>query len=118
MELRSTSQLYQLTAYQNHMENILQWILRLEEQLDREERISSNDLKIVKEQFQKHEEFMISLTKDQNQIGQVLEEGNRLITSTDLHFEIREENEIKEQMKILNRRWESLRLKSLERQSL
>lgn len=118
METRTSAQLNQLAAYQSHMEKILQWILRLEEQLDREERISSNDLKLVKEQFQKHEEFMISLTKDQNQIGQVLEEGNHLITSGDLRLEIREENEIREHMKILNRRWESLRLKSLERQSL
>ncbi len=100
------------------MERILQWILQLEEQLDREEKIAANDLKHVKEQFQKHEDFMINLTRDQNQIGQVLEEGNRLLTSPDLHLQTREENEIKEQMKILNRRWESLRSKSLDRQSL
>jgi hypothetical protein len=100
------------------MERILQWILRLEEQLDKEERIATNDLKHVKEQFQKHEDFMINLTRDQNQIGQVLEEGNRLLTSSDLHLQAREENEIKEQMKILNRRWESLRAKALDRQSL
>lgn len=61
---------------------------------------------------------MIHLTKDQNQIGQVLEEGTRLLTSPDIHLQPREENEIKEQMKILNRRWESLRAKSLERQSM
>jgi hypothetical protein len=60
---------------------------------------------------------MITLTKDQNQIGQVLEEGNRLLASSDINIQIREENEIKEQMKILNRRWESLRSKSLDRQS-
>lgn len=60
---------------------------------------------------------MIDLTKDQNQIGQVLEEGNHLLTSTEIQLSTREENEIKEQMKILNRRWESLRSKSLERQS-
>lgn len=61
---------------------------------------------------------MISLTKDQNQIGQVLEEGNRLLASPDIDLQPREENEIKEQMKILNRRWESLRSKSLDRQSM
>ncbi len=60
---------------------------------------------------------MINLTKDQNQIGQVLEEGNRLLSSADINLQGREENEIKEQMKILNRRWESLRSKSLDRQS-
>lgn len=61
---------------------------------------------------------MITLTKDQSQIGQVLEEGNRLLTSSDIGLQPREENEIKEQMKILNRRWESLRSKSLDRQTL
>jgi hypothetical protein len=61
---------------------------------------------------------MISLTKDQNQIGDVLLQGNQLLTSIDTHLQTREENEIKEQMKILNRRWESLRAKSLERQSM
>jgi hypothetical protein len=60
---------------------------------------------------------MVGLTKDQNQIGHVLEEGNQLLTSTTLQLQELEENEIKEQMKILNRRWESLRSKSLERQS-
>jgi hypothetical protein len=62
---------------------------------------------------------MINLTKDQTQIGQVLEEGNHLLISTaEINLQPREENEIKEQMKILNRRWESLRSKSLERQTL
>ena len=60
---------------------------------------------------------MTTLTKDQNQIGQVLEEGNRLLTSSELLLSSRDENDIKEQMKILNRRWESLRAKSLDRQS-
>jgi hypothetical protein len=61
---------------------------------------------------------MVGLTKDQNQIGHVLEEGNQLLTSTTLQLQELEENEIKEQMKILNRRWESLRSKSLDRQSM
>lgn len=37
------------------MERIIQWILKLEQQLDEEETIASNDLRLVKEQFQKHE---------------------------------------------------------------
>ena len=61
---------------------------------------------------------MVGLTKDQSQIGHVLEEGNQLLTSTNLQLQELEENEIKEQMKILNRRWESLRSKSLARQSM
>jgi len=38
-----------------NMERILQWILKLEEELDRENDTMSNDLKVVKEQFQNHE---------------------------------------------------------------
>jgi hypothetical protein len=45
----------QLLTYQTNMERIIQWILKLESQLDREEKIATSDLKIVKEQFQKHE---------------------------------------------------------------
>lgn len=61
---------------------------------------------------------MISLTQDQNQIGDVLQQGNQLLTSTDIHLSTDEENQIKEQMKTLNSRWESLRSKSLDRQTL
>ena len=61
---------------------------------------------------------MINLTQDQNQIGDVLQQGNHLLTSTDLHLSTEEENDMKEQMKILNHRWESLRSKSLDRQAM
>ena len=37
------------------MERILHWILQLDEQIDREDRIAGNDLKQLKDQFQKHE---------------------------------------------------------------
>ncbi len=37
------------------MERIIQWVLKLENQLDREEKIATKDLKTVKDQFQKHE---------------------------------------------------------------
>ena len=60
---------------------------------------------------------MINLTKDQSQIRTVLEEGNRLLDPTEHSLQAIEENEIKEQMKILNRQWELLRAKSLDRQS-
>lgn len=61
---------------------------------------------------------MISLTQDQNQIGDILQQGNHLLTSTEVHLSTDEENEIKEQMKMLNSRWESLRSKSLDRQTM
>lgn len=61
---------------------------------------------------------MLRLTKDQNQVGEVLQEGNQLFTSTKVRLQPDEEKLMKEQMKNLNRRWESLRSKSLERQSM
>lgn len=45
----------QLATYQRNMERIIEWILELEKQLDKEDRVALNDLKLVKEQFQKHE---------------------------------------------------------------
>ena len=44
------------------MEGILQWILKLEHQLDRQAQIESTDLKTIKEQFQDHE---VGLTVEQ-----------------------------------------------------
>lgn len=60
---------------------------------------------------------MLALTKDQHQIGEVLEEGNRFLTSKDTHLTSEEEQDVRDQMKVLNRRWESLRAKSLDRQA-
>lgn len=37
------------------MEKILQWVVRLEEKLDQLDTTVSDDLKIIKEQFQNHE---------------------------------------------------------------
>ena len=37
------------------MERILKWILKLEEELDKQEKFTSRDLKSIKEQFQNHE---------------------------------------------------------------
>ncbi|CAM2708186.1 unnamed protein product [Rotaria socialis] len=106
----------QLQQYQANMERILQWILKLENELDKQDTTLSDDLKAIKQRFQNHEAFMISLTKDQNQIGDVLVEGNKLLTSKKVHLHPQLENEIKEQMKMLNHRWELLRSKSLDKQ--
>lgn len=60
---------------------------------------------------------MLELTKDQNQIGQVLEEGNQVLSSTEVRLTSRDEQDVKDKMTELNRRWVSLRSKSLDRQS-
>ena len=61
---------------------------------------------------------MVGLTQDQNQIGDVLQQGGQLLNSKDIDLSSDEESQIKDQMKTLNRRWESLRSKSLDRQTM
>ena len=58
---------------------------------------------------------MLELTKHQDSIGNVLREGNDLVTDSKVKQD--EENEIRVQMGLLNNRWEELRLKALDRQS-
>lgn len=60
---------------------------------------------------------MVKLTKDQNKIGQVLDEGNHVLSSTEIRLNSREEQDVKDKMTELNRRWTSLRSKSLDRQA-
>ena len=52
----------------------------------------------------------------QNSVGNALQEGNHLIMEGKVNEE--EEGEIREQMTLLNSRWEALRLSAMERQSL
>uniref|UniRef100_A0A8W8JFQ6 Dystrophin n=1 Tax=Magallana gigas TaxID=29159 RepID=A0A8W8JFQ6_MAGGI len=103
-----------LSTYQDDLENVLAWLLEAEEIIEKQEPIG-NDIKKVKGQFNQHEEFMLELTKHQDSIGNVVKEGNDLITEGKVTAE--EENEIRVQMGLLNNRWEELRLKMIERQS-
>lgn len=124
-----------VTTFQSNIKSILHWIIQLEKQLDEQEPVETDDLKKIKENFQQHEvkqkfsrfffthhhlkqEFMIRLTRDQNQIGDVLQQGNELLTSKSVRLEPQDESSIKEQMKNLNKQWESLRSQSLRRQSM
>lgn len=58
---------------------------------------------------------MLDLTKHQNNVGLVLQEGSRLINSGAISQE--DDAEIRKQMKLLNDMWENLRLKAVERQA-
>lgn len=58
---------------------------------------------------------MLDLTSHQNKVGEVLQEGNHLISRGLLAIE--EENEIQVQMSLLNNRWEDLRTKAMTRQT-
>lgn len=57
----------------------------------------------------------MELTAHQSSVGNVLQAGNQLIAQGNLTEE--EENEIGEQMRLLNSRWESLRVYSMDRQA-
>lgn len=58
---------------------------------------------------------MMELTAHQSSVGNVLQAGNQLIAQGNLTEE--EENEIGEQMRLLNSRWENLRVESMDRQA-
>lgn len=58
---------------------------------------------------------MMELTAHQSSVGNVLQAGNRLIAQGNLTEE--EEEEIREQMTLLNSRWENLRVDSMDRQA-
>lgn len=59
--------------------------------------------------------YMVELTSHQGSVGRVLQSGSMLLAEGRLTEE--EENEIREQMNLLNSRWEHLRVASMERQS-
>ncbi|XP_064353936.1 dystrophin isoform X9 [Dromaius novaehollandiae] len=103
-----------LDNYQTALEEVLTWLLSAEDALRAQGDIS-DDVEVVKEQFHTHEGFMMELTAHQGRVGNVLQVGSQLLTLGKLSDD--EENEIQEQMNLLNSRWESLRVASMEKQS-
>uniref|UniRef100_UPI00398ED900 dystrophin isoform X4 n=1 Tax=Pristiophorus japonicus TaxID=55135 RepID=UPI00398ED900 len=103
-----------LDSYQTALEVVLTWLLSAEDSLQAQGEVS-DDVEEVKEQFHGHEGFMMELTAHQGSVGGILQAGNQLIAEGKLTED--EENEIREQMNLLNSRWENLRVASMERQS-
>ncbi|KAM6095627.1 dystrophin isoform 10-T10 [Chlamydotis macqueenii] len=103
-----------LENYQTALEEVLTWLLSAEDALQAQGDVS-NDVEVVKEQFHTHEGFMMELTAHQGRVGNVLQVGSQLLAIGKLSGD--EENEIQEQMNLLNSRWESLRVASMEKQS-
>uniref|UniRef100_A0AAY4EC63 Utrophin n=1 Tax=Denticeps clupeoides TaxID=299321 RepID=A0AAY4EC63_9TELE len=104
----------ELEWYQVTLEEVLTWLLSAEDDLQSQKEISE-DVEEVKKQFHTHEGFMLELKAHQSSLGNILQVGNQLINDGNLREE--EEGEIREQMRLLNTRWESLRLHTMERQS-
>lgn len=59
--------------------------------------------------------YMVELTSHQGSVGRVLKAGSVLLSGGQLTDD--EEREVREQMNLLNSRWEHLRVASMERQS-
>ncbi|XP_013413171.1 dystrophin isoform X2 [Lingula anatina] len=103
-----------LNSYQESLENVIEWLLKAETTYEGMGDIG-NDVLQVKDQFHVHEDFMMELTKHQGNVGNVLQEGNHLISDGKITEE--EENQIRMQMSLLNERWEKLRVSAMDRQT-
>ena len=103
-----------LENYLLDLKKVIEWLVASESQLSNQSNIG-DDVNSVKQQFQTHEDFMLDLTKHQNNVGLVLQEGSRLINSGGINAE--DDAEIRKQMKLLNDMWENLRLQAVERQA-
>lgn len=103
-----------LESYLLDLKKVIEWLVSSESLLSNQPDIG-DDVNTVKTQFQTHEDFMLDLTKHQNNVGLVLQEGSRLINSGTVSQE--DDLEVRKQMKLLNDMWENLRLQAVERQA-
>ncbi|XP_068164982.1 dystrophin isoform X2 [Antennarius striatus] len=103
-----------LESYQAALEEVLTWLLSAEDGLQGQPPISDN-VEEVKEQFHTHEGYMVELTTHQGSVGRVLRAGAALLGEGSLSED--EDSEVREQMNLLNSRWEHLRVASMEKQS-
>lgn len=111
----------EISSYQTAIEEVLTLLLESEEVLSRDIP-AFNDLDDAKSKFREHEEFMLKLSHHQRYVGAALEEGDRLISESQLigasgGLSLDEQNEIKQQMFLLNERWETLRIQAMDVQS-
>lgn len=109
-----------ISGYQTAIEEVLTLLLESEDILSRDIP-KFHDLEDAKAKFRDHEEFMLKLSHHQRYVGSALEEGARLIAESQFTgttgLNIEEQNEIKQQMFLLNERWETLRVQAMDVQS-
>ncbi|CAG4985372.1 unnamed protein product [Colias eurytheme] len=112
----------ELGAYGGALEEALAALLGGEERLAAHPLPERDDyphpgehLAALKEHFHTHEKFLLELSEQQCRVGAVLEEGARLIRDAALTKE--EANEVRLQMRLLNERWEELRVAAMRRQA-
>lgn len=114
----ATNASIEIGGYQNAIENVLTLLLEAEEVLSKDIP-TVNSMTEAKVQFEEHEDFMIKLSTYQQYVGSALEEGARLIAESQTSFGLSndDQSEIKQQMFLLNERWETLRMRALNIQS-
>lgn len=114
----ATNMSAEIGGYQNAIEIVLSLLLEAEEVLSKP-MPEITELSEAKVHFQAHEEFMIKLSEYQEYVGGALEEGARLLSEPTANTGLTadDQSEIKQQMLLLNERWELLRVSALEVQS-
>lgn len=114
----ATNASIEIGGYQNAIEVVLTLLLEAEEVLSKD-LVAVSELAAAKVQFEEHEDFMIKLSEYQQYVGSALEEGARLISESQQNYGLttEDQNEIKQQMFLLNERWETLRMRALNVQS-
>ncbi|XP_039760235.1 dystrophin-like isoform X3 [Pararge aegeria] len=111
----------ELGAYGAALEDALAALLDGEERLNASPLPEEGDdqpgayLAALKEHFHSHEKFLLELSEQQCRVGAVLEEGARLVREQALSKD--EANEVRLQMRLLNQRWEQLRLGAIDKQA-
>ncbi|XP_055627609.1 dystrophin, isoforms A/C/F/G/H isoform X2 [Toxorhynchites rutilus septentrionalis] len=112
----------EFSGYQATVEEVLTMLLEAEETFSNEIP-ETEDLNTAKKQFHDHEEFMAKLSEYQTFVCRALDEGSRLISESQTipgthDLDLEGQNEIKQQLFLLNERWEILRMNALDRQAL
>ncbi|XP_051863050.1 dystrophin, isoforms A/C/F/G/H isoform X11 [Drosophila albomicans] len=116
----ATNASVEISSYQTALEAVLTLLLE-DEQLLSQELPDPEDFQTAKLQFHDNESFMLKLTEHQEFVGEALEEGSNLINESQKKdgsgLSQEDQNEVRQQMVLLNERWETLRLRALDMQA-
>ncbi|XP_020813953.1 dystrophin, isoforms A/C/F/G/H isoform X2 [Drosophila serrata] len=115
----ATNASVEISGYQTALEAVLTLLLE-DEQLLSQDLPDPQDFQTAKLQFHENESFMLKLTEHQEYVGEALEEGSNLINESQkagAGLSQEDQNEVRQQMVLLNERWETLRLRALDVQA-
>ncbi|XP_043656417.1 dystrophin, isoforms A/C/F/G/H isoform X12 [Drosophila teissieri] len=115
----ATNASVEISGYQSALEAVLTLLLE-DEQLLSQNLPDPQDFQTAKLQFHENEGFMLKLTEHQEYVGEALEEGSNLINESQkagAGLSHEDQNEVRQQMVLLNERWETLRLRALDVQA-